>query len=293
MGEIPSMPLERQLVSIFAANRENAFGTQHSRASALMGVARMLHEKFGLQKWENLKAKHIEHVVERLKAEDTGHRSIEGKLSHLRWLVQKIGKANLVPRSNAELGVAPGPRKTRAGKTVSDERLQTILGALDDARMQKSILAGRYLGMRFREAMLFRPSRDFDGDRVWLKRGTKGGRPRYLWLHNAKQREVIEEIRALVGSDAALIPPEWPTFKKWAEHCYRRFRAAGLGRKMDAVFHDLRRTFACERMKYLMEVRGRSRDDAAALVARELGHSRTEILEWYLSDTGGDAAAAA
>jgi hypothetical protein len=44
-------------------------------------------------------------------------------------------------------------------------------------------------------------------------------------------------------------------------------------------------------MKYLMEVRGRSRDDAAGLVARELGHSRTEILEWYIAEYGDDTAA--
>ncbi len=167
MKELPSLPLERQLVSIFAANREDAFETQRARACALNGVARMLHEEFGLQKWANLGQKHIDHVIERWKAEDTGHRSIEGKLSHLRWLVRKIGKANLVPRSNAELGVEPGPRKTRAGKTVSDERMATILAALEDPRMRMAIHLGRYVGMRAREAMLFRPSRDFDhGDAV-------------------------------------------------------------------------------------------------------------------------------
>ena len=223
----PTLPLERQLISIYAANREDAYDTQRARASALRGVATMLHETFGLQKWANLGSKHIAHVVERMKTEDTGHRSIEGKLSHLRWLVRKIGKANLVPRLNAELGVEPGPRKTRAGKTISDERLQTILSALDDPRMQMAVRLGRYLGMRFREAMLFRPSRDFDGERVWLKRGTKGGRPRYLYLHNAKQREVLELARSLVSGEGALIPQDYPTFKKWAEHCYRRFRAVG------------------------------------------------------------------
>jgi len=125
--------------------------------------------------------------------------------------------------------------------------------------------------------MLFRPWGDFDGERVWLKRGTKGGRPRYLFLHNAKQREVLEEVRALVASaEAALIPGEWKTFDSWRQHCYHEFRKAGLGQEEDVVFHDLRRSFACERMKYLMEVRGRTRDDAAGLVARELGHSRTE-----------------
>jgi len=119
-----------------------------------------------LQKWANLKAKHIDHVIERFKVEDTGKRSIESRLSHLRWLVQKIGKANLVPRSNAELGVEPGPRKTRAGKRISDERFREIVAAIADPRLKLALHLGRYLGMRFREAMLFRPGRDIDGERV-------------------------------------------------------------------------------------------------------------------------------
>jgi len=292
--EQANIPLERQLISILAANREDAYNTQRARASALKGAAAMLHEKFGLQKWANLGAKHVAHVVETWKAEDSGKRSIEGKLTHLRWLVRKIGKANLVPQSNAELGVEPGPRKTRAGKIVSDEQIEPILGALQDPRLKAAVRLGRYLGMRFREAMLFRPWRDFDGDRVWLKRGTKGGRPRYLFLHNAKQREVIEEARALVGStEGSLTPPESKTFDSWRQHCYHEFRKAGLGQETDTIYHDLRRSFACERLKYLMEVRGRSRDDAAGLVARELGHSRTEILEWYIAPDGDDAPAAA
>jgi len=286
-------PLERQLVSILAANREDSYNTQRARAWGLRSVVSILHEKFGLQKWANLGGKHVAHVVETWKTEDAGKRSIEGKLTHLRWLVRKIGKANLVPRSNAELGVEPGPRKTRAGKTVSGEKLGAILGALEEPRLRAAVRLARYLGMRFREAMLFRPWRDFDGERVWLKRGTKGGRPRYLFLHNAKQREVIEEVRALVGhGDGALIPPEWMTFDSWRQHCYHEFREAGLGKEEDVTFHDLRRTFACERLKYLTEVRARSREDAAGLVARELGHSRTEILEWYVSEEVGPAAAA-
>jgi len=284
------IPLEDQLISIFAANREDAFATQRARSCALQGVARMLHEKFGLQKWANLGEKHVAHVISTWKAGDTGKRSIESQLSHLRWLVKKIGKANLVPRSNADLGVEPGPRKTRAGKTISDERFREIVAAVADPRLKLALHLGRYLGMRFREAMLFRPSRDFDGERVWLKRGTKGGRPRYLWLHYARQREVIEQVRALVGGgDASLTPREYATFEAWRQHCYHVFRGAGLGRKTDALYHDLRRTWACERMDYL-QLHGRTRDAAAELVARELGHSRTEILEWYLADST-DAAA--
>ncbi|MGH9659011.1 MAG: phage integrase N-terminal domain-containing protein, partial [Bryobacteraceae bacterium] len=168
----PKTPLEHQLVSILAANHEDGHETQRKRCQELAGAAGLLHERFGLQKWPNLGAKHVAFVVERWKAEDTHRRSIANKLSHLRWLVRKIGKANLLPRSNEELGIEPGPRYTRARKFVVQERLAEILGGVTEARLRMAILLGRYLGLRNREAMLFRPWRDWDGERVWIKRGT-------------------------------------------------------------------------------------------------------------------------
>ena len=283
MKNPPNLPLERQLISVLAANREDSFATQRKRAYALRSAARTLHERFGLQKWDNLKAKHVKDVVTCWKMEDEGHRSIEEKLSHFRWLVRKIGKANLIPRTNEELGIVPGPRQTRAGKTVSDARLDEISGRVTDDRLRAALLLGRHLGLRFKEAMLFRPWRDWQGNQVWMKRGTKGGRPRYLFLHNARQREALLWARSLVKGEEALIPREIPTYEKWRQYCYGALRKAGMGRKADVHFHDLRRSYAVDRMKSLL-ARGVGREDAARLVARELGHGRTEVLGWYVAD---------
>jgi site-specific recombinase XerC len=290
----PDMPLERQLISILGANREGSYGSQRARSGNLARAARALHERFGLQKWANLGAKHVAFLVESWKTKDTGKRSIAGKLSHLRWLVRKIGKANLLPRSNLKLGIEPGLRYTRAGKFIVKERLQEILGGVAaDPRLRVAILLGRHLGLRFREAMLFRPWRDWEeSGRIWVKRGTKGGRPRYLFLYNPRQREVLEEARALVqGQDAALIPQEAPTFEKWRQGSYKKLRAAGMSRKVDAVFHDLRRTWAGERMHHLIRVRGLDPEHAQRIVTRELGHGRLEVLRWYLEDQNLVAAA--
>jgi site-specific recombinase XerC len=276
--------LERQLISILAANREDAFSTQRKRGWVLSSAARALHERFGLQKWSNLGAKHVEAVVEAWKAADHGRRDLESKLTHLRWLVRKIGKANLVPRSNADLGIEPGPRHTRAGKVISDERFEEKLAAVPDERIKVMMLLARHLGLRFKEAALFRPGRDWQGSRVWVKRGTKGGRPRYLWLHNPRQAEVLRRALAIASGDQAIIPAEAPTFEKWRQHVYRVLRAGGVGRATDATFHDMRRSYLCARMKHLVTVKGMDRDCAAALVAREAGHGRTEILDWYLAE---------
>ena len=168
MIQNPNLPLERQLISVLSRNREDSYATQRKRGTILAQAARHLHEKFALQKWENLGQKHIAHAVEAWKAEDRGRRGIEEKLSHLRWLVRKIGKANLVPRSNAELGVEPGPRHTRAGKVVPDDRCAQMLAAVPDERIRTMMLLARHLCLRFREAALFRPGRDWQAGRDCL-----------------------------------------------------------------------------------------------------------------------------
>ncbi len=283
----PNTPLERQLISILAANREDAYGTQRKRSCELGQAGRALHEHFGLQKWANLGAKHVAYVVETWKTQYAGKRTLDQKLTHLRWLVRKIGKANLLPRENRELGIEPGPRYTRAGKFIVQERLDEILHSIaDDPRRRMAILLGRHLGLRMREAMLFRPWRDWEeSGRIWVKRGTKGGRPRYLFLWNPRQREVLEEARALIhGRDAALIPEEAASWEQWRQASYHRLRKVGLSRKTDAVFQDLRRTYAGERMHYLIRVRGLDPEQAQRIVSRELGHGRLEVLRWYLED---------
>ncbi len=291
MDQFPKIPLERQIVSLLSRNREDSFATHRKRGYVLGATARALHERFGLQKFDNLKAKHVAFLVDKWKEADTGRRSINQNLTHLRWLVHKIGKDNLVPRTNAELGIESGPRHTRAGKTVPDSKFTEIVGAVAEPRLRAALLLARHLGLRFEEAMLFRPGRDFNGQRVWVKRGTKGGRPRYLFPHNDRQREVIQEARRLVTGDACLIPRECPTYEKWRQHCYGQLRAAGMSQASGVVFHDLRRSYACERMDYLVRERKMSPDRAAQLVARELGHGRTEVLQWYLADWNGQSAA--
>jgi hypothetical protein len=277
----PTEPLERQLISIMA---QDAYGTYRKRFCELRAGARALKERFGLQKWENLKAKHLAFLVESWKSEFEGSRTLEQKLTHMRWLLGKIGKPNLLPRRNAELGLAPGPRYTRQGKMIPDSHLAAALARLSDARIRAAVLLARYVGLRIEEASLFRPWRDWQEDRVWVKRGTKGGRPRYLFLHNPKQREVLELTRSLTSGDYGLIPRDFPTFEEWRQYAYRELRKAGISRAADRTFHDLRRTYLVQRVYGLVRDRGLAPERAAALAAREAGHNRIEVLQWYLAD---------
>jgi hypothetical protein len=45
-----------------------------------------------------------------------------------------------------------------------------------------------------------------------------------------------------------------------------------------------RQTYAGTRMDFLIKVRGLDPEHAERIVTRELGHSRREVLRWYLED---------
>jgi len=124
-----------------------------------------------------------------------------------------------------------------------------------------------------------------DGSRVWVKRGTKGGKPRYPFLHDARQVAALDEARRLTGGGCGLIPKSFATYEQWRQHVYGVLRAAGISRAEDILFHDLRRTYIVERMKFLILQRRLRAEDAAKIVAREVGHHRTEVLNWYLDAT--------
>ncbi|MBI4565343.1 MAG: integrase domain-containing protein, partial [Planctomycetes bacterium] len=237
-------PLVDQLVSLMGRNREGSYATQRKRFFELRAIACDLKERFGLQKWDNLRQKHVRHLMTRWTESGLQTRSVEQKLSLFRWLLAKIGKPNLLPRSNAELGIEPGRRYTRQGNIISNEQFSEVFSKLADPRIRAMLLLARYLGLRFEEAALFRPGMDWQVDRVWIKRGTKGGHARYLYLYNEHQREVLEFVHGLSSGDRGMIPPEVPTFEKWRQYVYDKLRAAGMSRQDGVVFHDCRRRYA-------------------------------------------------
>ncbi len=284
--------LEAQLVKILKQNPENSHETRRQRFQALREAAEFLAEKYGLLKLRNLKPKHVEALVEHWKASESSRGTIQNKLSHLRWLADKLGKTRLIPESNRDLGIETRERHTRAGKTIGDERLSRIVSDLADPKARLMVLMGRHFGMRFKEAALFRPHMDVSGRMVWLKRGTKGGKPRYVWMVSPEQEAVIAAARKLVAEPRGCLVDQDKTYIHWKRSMYRKLQAAGLSRSTDEAFHDLRRTFAVREIDRLV-AKGMSRADAAKNVAKKLGHNRVEVIRWYVDMSGSEEEPAA
>ena len=277
--------LEAQLLKLIKQAPEGSKETRRKREGALRAVCRFLHETFRLQRLKNLKPKHIDRLLKEWRDRGVSVGEIQNRLSYIRWLAERLGKDRLISTSNADLGLEKRERYTHAGKTMPEDKREEIIGRLDNDKDKMMILCGRHFGMRFKEAALFRPYQDVDGNILWIKRGTKGGRPRFIRLVNDAQWAVLEGLRWVAnGKEGCLVDPA-KQYKSWKSTTYKRFRAAGLSREVDHVFHDLRRTWADEEFARL-RAKGLSIRAAATIVAKRLGHNRLEVLKWYLPGGG-------
>ena len=110
-------------------NRDGSYATQADRQNILDLVADQLHEMgFRGLRAQGFKPKHVEKLVERWLAEQLASGTIKNRMSHLRWLAQKIGKENIVARSNAEYGIADRVYVTNVdkGKDLDRQQLESI-----------------------------------------------------------------------------------------------------------------------------------------------------------------------
>ncbi|UVS94939.1 MULTISPECIES: phage integrase N-terminal domain-containing protein [Burkholderia] len=285
--------LVRELVQLCDRNRDGSFSTQAARKTILIQAGKDLlatgFRNLSVQGW---KPKHVVSLVERWKADGVSDATMKNRLSHLRWLAEKIGKQSIIPRTNAELGIGRRRFVTNVSKavTVSNDTLAKIR----DERLRVSIELQRAFGLRREECLKFQPSYAMaaGNDRIQLKASwCKGGRAREIPIRTDYQREVLARAAVLAGA-GSMIPPD----KRYVEQLKRYENVttrAGLSK-----LHGLRHEYAQQRYRELtgwespacggptsrhLTPEQKAADRAARLtISRELGHNREAITAVYL-----------
>ena len=221
--------------------------------------------------------------------------TLENNITTLRQVCHWAGKDGLVPRTTRKLGLVPRERYERGsiawslkdpGKGV--ERIPARFMHIRYAvRLQEAF------GLRKKETLRLCVADNDKGSRLYVTKGTKNGRPRWVPVRTAEQRELLNEVRTfqertpkgtlIVGRD-----------QEGAFKDYRTaFEVAGFTHG-----HALRHKYAqdryqvltgrpCEKARGLPSFRLSPADlveDARAreILARELGHGRVDIVETYV-----------
>src|SRR5215813_7438613 len=110
-------------------NRDGSFATQADRKHILDLVADQLHDMgFRHMNAHSLKPKHVAQLIERWLAEQLSTGTIKNRMTALRWWAEKIGKENIIARTNAAYGIADRVYVTNISKAkdLAAEQLEQI-----------------------------------------------------------------------------------------------------------------------------------------------------------------------
>ncbi len=309
--------LARELVKLFERHNGDpvrrrycdthvSYKTRYRRFVNLCASLKELREiGYPIQSVHNLKEKHIQALVRHWEARGRGVGTVENKLTYLRTLCRWIGKGNMIaggatysahPEGFKRTGVATKD-KSWEGNGIDPLELIERVGSYD--KIVGTQLEIQFLyGMRREEACLLRPQvalrQALDTGKILVTHGTKGGRPREIFIDTVVQIEVLGRASDLVVSPAGTMIPPQRSLESWLNHyeyiCGRKARLNK--RERDATAHGARHSF-CQRK--FSQITGKPapikggedyEPELLELALREVvemaGHSRPEKAQAYL-----------
>lgn len=253
--------------------------TEHLKSLARVG--NWLQDRYGLDNIRNLKS----HMVQTFFQERAGQSAstLEKYATAFRLIAESIGKANIVPKSNTDLG----------GRTAADRYAPKIgdTGKLDAIRYRLVEMASknpdhRYLvaahdmrqafGLRAAESLASCKVVQRDGKQYLEPAMAKGGRSREIEIKTSAQANAVTAVRSLASEygkpSGSMLPPsmEW-------KQCYNEQKNTmtklGATKANHANMHVNRHDWAREKL---------AGGDSRKNTAEELGHGREEVINHYV-----------
>ncbi len=290
--EAPMRDLNYDLKQLCRRNRDGSYATQADREHILDLIADQLHEKgFRHMDAHSLKPKHVEQLVERWLAENLSPGTMKNRMTALRWWAEKIGKENVVARTNAAYAIPDRVYVTNVSKAT-----ELDFGKVEQIRdvfIQLSLRLQAEFGLRREESIKIVPKWADRGNCLVLKDSwTKGGRQREIPIRIIQQRQLIDEAKEL-AKGKSLVAPGYATYRDYLQH----FRAESARVGIHA-FHGHRHFYAQARYKELTGSECPARGgptskqftakrkaidrEAREVISHEMGHNREAITAVYL-----------
>jgi hypothetical protein len=282
--------LNYELKQLCTRNRDGSFATQTARERILTLVANQLRQMgFVNMHAQSLKPKHVEKLLERWTAEGLGSGTLKNRMTELRWWAEKIGKANVVAKSNDAYGIPDRRYVTNISK--ARQLTSGDLRRVSDPHSRISLELQAAFGLRREESIKIQPTWADRGDRLVLKDSwTKGGRAREIPIRNVEQRLVLDAAKRIAGK-GSLIPADTTYVQQLRRFEYQCDRAS-----IHRV-HGHRHQYAQDRYYELtgwpspaaggprsqeLTPEQKSIDHRArVIISRELGHEREQVTAVY------------
>lgn len=296
--------LEWRAIALMKNNRDGSRLTQTKRGYVLKQVARDLHSVgFKVQKWENIKEKHVEKLIEHWKKKGLATSTMKDRMSYVRWALDKSGNQHSIQK-NQNLGIPNRQYVKNEDKSWDTKEYNKVLDAVYEKNQnlgfQMELM--KEFGLRFKESCTFRPNRDVDlvNNTIRVHHGTKGGRLREVPIRNDSQKGLIEDLQKKFKGENSLTPTD-TTYIQWKKRAYNIARESGITKDLKGTFHGLRHAYAQEIYKKQTGFKApvkmnreewseliknpfmkKKDEEVRKMIAEELGHGRIDVVSQYL-----------
>ncbi|WP_410687962.1 phage integrase N-terminal domain-containing protein [Avibacterium paragallinarum] len=277
-------------------NKDGSFGTAAERQKSLKAAMQSLSDAgYGIRDVKKLKGKHIRYLVEKWKSDpniSTG--TIKNRMSHLRWLAERIGNPRIVERTNSSYHIE-NRKYVDNHSNKAKSLLESNLERLTDDFVRYSLRLQQAFGLRREESIKFQPEfADRETEIVLKGSWCKGGRERTIPITTQEQRHLLNEIHVFCreNNTQSLIPHHKTYEQQMRTYEYQ---TAKVG---EVKNHGLRHRYALKRYeelsgllapkkggktsRKLSESEKQANQEARLQVSSELGHNREEITAVYL-----------
>lgn len=204
--------------------------------------------------------------------------------------INPVGDCGMTKRSNI-----------RTEAPASEDHIKDVVQALHDKGLTSqahiSQLAWQF-GFRSKEASLANThvllKQALEENRIAVRKGTKGGRLRYVPFISEEQIAILREAAEFQEKLPNLISAK-QAWSVWRDGALRDGREILISLGLTG-FHELRAAYACERYRTItghaapcvLGFRSAARQedlDARLVIAEELGHGRIDVTVAYLGST--------
>ncbi len=262
------------------------FGRTHSEKStkalqsSLRTITNYLKSTYGLQRIENIKPHMVTGFFQTRQAAGILSSQLSKDASAFRLLAERIGKQNIVPRSNAALGFTRSKTDRMQPKTL-DRAAATEIRAMLVERFERTglpedkVLVVAYdlrlaFGLRAGESL----SAQANGDKLEVV--GKGGKFRTLPALTPEQKATLSQLRSIskeIGNvNGKLIPPQFSQQQIY-DHQRNTIRACNGTKATHTNMHATRHDYA---------QREKSAGMSDKQLSEQLGHGREEVIGHYV-----------
>ena len=307
-------PILAQMEKIYRHTRANSFGTRARYESSCRNFIGFLDEKFKMKNLRNLQDKHVVAYIQYRQSEGIAPKTLKNDLGAIRYMHDMIPNVKHEISDNKRLKdvfsivleKTPAIKGNRAwtGREYNDMQQFVQEMAMNDRRGSETaadvrdvMQLAKTMGLRVTEAVAMSRSQVEQAlrSRVYqVKSEAKNGKWRLVPLSAQGQQLMESRVQDIPRGERLFIRPGEKTHaavnrvEKFMQNNRTQFETVegrdsriyqGLSNAL--TYHGLRYNYVQNRVRQEME-KGYSKLQAAAIVTKEVGHERVEVIDIYL-----------